>query len=246
MNALGLTLFVQSATGSFAQAGWVTGAYMAALAVQAPMIGRWVIPARAAGAAGGAACAGAAGAGGRGHPAHGDALGAGAGLVAGLSYPPVAMVLRATFRKADLTAAQRQSAFAVDSVVTETCFILGPLLVSLGLLAGSPAYAVALAAACTAIGVPLFVRSGALQRWGEVEPAAARHWLGPLRVAARRRSLVLGLIAALGIGLNEMSIPAFFATEAGLPRAIGAFYAAMSVPSALAGLYYGTRRWGWR
>ena len=42
MNALGLTLFVQSATGSFAQAGWVTGAYMVALAVQAPLIGRWV------------------------------------------------------------------------------------------------------------------------------------------------------------------------------------------------------------
>ena len=55
-----------------------------------------------------------------------------------------------------------------------------------------------------------------------MEPAAARHWLGPLRVAAVRRSLVLGLIAAVGIGLNEMSIPAF-ATEAGLPRAIGAF-----------------------
>ena len=247
MNALGLTLFVQSATGSFAQAGWVTGAYMAALAVQAPMIGRWVDRRGPRGLLGPLAAL------------HVLALLALVGVVtqrmampwvlalafvAGLSYPPVAMVLRATFRKADLTAAQRQSAFAVDSVVTETCFILGPLLVSLGLLAGSPAYAVALAAACTAIGVPLFVRSGALQRWGEVEPAAARHWLGPLRVAAVRRSLVLGLIAAVGIGLNEMSIPAF-ATEAGLPRAIGAFYAAMSVPSALAGLYYGTRRWGW-
>ncbi|MFO4986965.1 hypothetical protein RCK87_24780, partial [Salmonella enterica subsp. enterica serovar 1,4,[5],12:i:-] len=30
MNALGLTLLVQAATGSFAQAGWVSGAYMAA------------------------------------------------------------------------------------------------------------------------------------------------------------------------------------------------------------------------
>ena len=42
MNALGLTLFVHSASGSFARAGWVTGAYMAALAVQAPLLGRWV------------------------------------------------------------------------------------------------------------------------------------------------------------------------------------------------------------
>ena len=247
MNALGLTLFVQGASGSFARAGWVTGAYMVALAVQAPLLGRWVDR----------------------HGPHG-VLGRLAALhvlallalvvvvsqrlalpwvlalafAAGLSFPPVAMVLRATFRKADLTAAQRQSAFAVDSVVTESCFILGPLLVSLGLLAGSAAVGVALAAACTAIGVPLFVRSGALQRWGQVEAVAARHWLGPLRASAVRRSLTLSLIASVGIGLNEISIPAF-ATEAGVPRYVGAFYAAMSVPSALAGLYYGTRRWGW-
>ena len=247
MNALGLTLFVHSASGSFARAGWVTGAYMAALAVQAPLLGRWVDRRGPRGVLGPLAAL------------HVIALLAlvlavdqrlampwvlALALAAGVSFPPVAMVLRASLRKADLTASQRQSAFAVDSVVTESCFILGPLLVSLGLLAGSPAYAVALAAACTAIGVPLFVRSGALQRWGQIEPQAERHWLGPLRVTAVRRSLVLSLIGATGIGLNEMAIPAF-ATEAGLPRYIGGFYAAMSVPSALAGLYYGTRRWGW-
>ena len=247
MNALGLTLFVQGVSGSFAQAGWVTGAYMTALAVQAPMIGRWVDRHGPRGVLGPLGAL------------HVLALLALVGVVslgasmlwvlvlafaAGLSFPPVAMVLRATFRKADLSASQRQSAFAVDSVVTESCFILGPLLVSLGLLAGSPAYAVALAAVCTAIGVPLFVRSGALQRWGQVEQATARHWLGPLRVSAVRRSLTLTLIAGVGIGLSEMSIPAF-ATEAGLPGYVGGFYAAMSVPSALAGLYYGTRQWGW-
>ena len=42
MNALGLTLLVQAATGSFAQAGWVSGAYMAALALQAPVVGRFI------------------------------------------------------------------------------------------------------------------------------------------------------------------------------------------------------------
>ena len=42
MNALGLTLLVQAATGSFAQAGWGSGAYMAALALQAPVVGRFI------------------------------------------------------------------------------------------------------------------------------------------------------------------------------------------------------------
>ena len=247
MNALGLTLFVQATSGSFARAGWVTGAYMAALAVQAPLLGRWVDRRGPGGVLGPMAML------------HALVMLTLVALVlrglslpwlllmafgAGLSFPPVAMVLRATYRKSEMTASQRQSAFAVDSVVTETCFILGPLLVSLALLAGSPAYAVALAAACAAIGTPLFVRSGALERWGQVEQVAARHWLGPLRVPAVRRSLSLSLLCAIGIGLNEMSIPAF-ATERGMPSRVGWFYAAMSVPSAIAGLYYGTRRWAW-
>ena len=247
MNALGLTLFVQASSGSFARAGWVSGAYIAALAVQAPLLGRLVDQRGPHGMLGPLTAL------------HVLAMLALVGAVAaqlalpwvllaafasGLSFPPVAMVLRATYRKAGLSAAMVQSAFAVDSVVTETCFILGPLLVSLALLAGSSAYAVLLAAACAAVGVPLFARSGVLQRWGQVEREAQRHWLGPLRVDGVRRSLLLGLIMAVGIGLNEMAIPAF-ATEHGIASSVGWFYAAMSVPSAAAGLYYGTRRWRW-
>ena len=247
MNALGLTLFVQGASGSFARAGWVSAAYMAALAVQAPLLGRWVDQRGPRGVLGPLAAL------------HVLAMLALVGAVsgrlalpwvllaafgAGLSFPPVAMVLRAAFRKADLPASVRQSAFAVDSVVTESCFILGPMLVGFAMLLGSAAYAVLLAAACVALGVAGFVRSGALDRWGQVEQNAARHWLGPLRTSAVRRCLVLGLLTATGIGLNEMAIPAF-ATAQGTPGRVGWFYAAMSVPSALAGLYYGTRRWGW-
>lgn len=247
MNALGLTLFVQAGSGSFARAGWVSAAYMAALALQAPLLGRWVDQRGPRGVLGPLAAL------------HVLAMLALVGAVsgrlallwvllaafgAGLSFPPVAMVLRATYRKADLPASVRQSAFAVDSVVTEICFILGPMLVGLAILAGSAAYAVLLAAACVALGVAGFVRAGALERWGQVEPSAGRHWLGPLRTGAVRRCLVLGLLSATGIGLNEMAIPAF-ATARDMPGHVGWFYAAMSVPSALAGLYYGTRRWAW-
>lgn len=247
MNALGLTLFVQASSGSFAQAGWVSGAYIAALAVQAPLLGRFVDQRGPRGILGPLTLL---------HVLAMLSLVATvagrlalpwvllAAFAAGLSFPPVAMVLRATYRKAGLSAAMVQSAFAVDSVVTETCFILGPLLVSVALLAGSSAYAVVLAAACAAVGVPLFARSGVLERWGQVERGVQRHWLGPLLVRGVRRSLLLSLITAIGIGLSEMAIPAF-ATERGIPSSVGWFYAAMSVPSAAAGLYYGTRRWPW-
>lgn len=247
MNVLALTLLVQAASGSFARAGWVAGAYMTALALQAPLLGRWIDQRGPRGiltplALGHALCLLALTA----LTLHGLPF---AGLLAlafaaGLLAPPVAMVLRATYRRLPLDASRRQSAFAVDAVATEICFILGPLLVSLALLAGSPAYAVALSAGFTALGVPLFARSGVLAYWGQAHTDAARHWLGPLRVQAVRRSLGLSLLAAVGIGLNEIAIPAF-ATAAGLPRHVGWFYAAMSLSSALAGLYYGTRRWAW-
>lgn len=245
MNALGLTLLVQASSGSFAQAGWVSGAYLAALALQAPLVGRFIdlrgprgimLPLAA------------------GHTlalllvvlaAHrGLSLPwlLASAFLAGLFFPPVSTILRAMYRKAEMSASQRQSAFAVESVVVETCFILGPLLVSLALLAGSAAHAVLLAAGFIAVGVPLFARSGALARWGTVERAAERHWLGPLRVMGVRRSLLLTLIVATGFGLNEIAVPAF-ATAQGDARLVGLFYAAMSIPSAIAGLIYGTRRW---
>ncbi|QTD45428.1 MFS transporter [Ottowia testudinis] len=247
MNALGLTLLVQAATGSFAQAGWVSGAYMAALALQAPLVGRFIDQRGPRGVMLPLAA---------GHTlalllvvlATHLGLGLpwllGSAFLAGLFFPPVSTVIRAMYRKADMTASQRQSAFAVESVVVESCFILGPLLVSLALLAGSAAHAVLLAAGFIAVGVPLFARTGAIERWGQAERAAERHWLGPLRVVGVRRSLGLTLLVATGFGLNEIAVPAF-ATSQGAARLVGLFYAALSLPSAIAGLVYGTRRWGW-
>jgi predicted MFS family arabinose efflux permease len=95
-----------------------------------------------------------------------------------------------------------------------------------------------------AVGVWHFSRSGALARWGEVERGVERHLLGPLKVAAVRRALLLSFFFAIGIGLNEIALPAF-ATESGAPSNVGWFYAAMSVPSAFTGFAYGTRHFAW-
>ena len=142
MNALGLTLLVQSQTGSFASSGIVSAAYMCALAMQAPIIGRYVDQ----------------------NSPRGVMLPLGllqavallllvfavtqqaplllvllSAFAAGMSAPPVSMTIRAMYRKSGMSEPQKQSAFAVESVIMETCFILGPLLVSLTMLAGSPA-----------------------------------------------------------------------------------------------------------
>jgi MFS family permease len=249
MNALGLTLLVQSQTQSFARAGMVSAAYMCALAIQAPIIGRFVDnhgPRRVM------------------MPlaiAHALALVLlvlavtqmaplpwvlAAAFLAGAVFPPVSMTIRAMYRKSTMNDAQKQTAFAIESVIMECSFILGPLAVSVTMLLGSPAMAVIASALMIALGTWQFSRSGALARWGEVERGAhiVRHWLGPLRVAAVRRALLLSFFFAIGIALNEMALPAF-ANFVGAPARVGWFYAAMSIPSAIMGVAYGSRQFSW-
>jgi MFS family permease len=249
MNALGLTLLVQSQTQSFTQAGMASAAYMTALAIQAPVIGRFVdnngpkavmmplailhalallllvfavtrlapLPVMLA-----------------------------AAFLAGAVFPPVSMTIRSMYRKSAMGDPQKQTAFAVESVIMECSFILGPLIVSLTMLGGSPAFAVIAAALLVVFGTWHFARSGALVRWGEVERGEhiVRHWLGPLKVSAVRRALLLTFVFAVGIGLNEIALPAF-ANFSGHPARVGWFYAAMSITSAITGFAYGSRHFTW-
>jgi MFS family permease len=249
MNALGLTLLVQSQTQSFSLAGLVSAAYMVALAVQAPIIGRFVDqngPHRVV------------------MPlalAHAVALLLlvwavtslasipvllAAAFGAGIVFPPVSTTLRAMYRKSGMSEAQKQTAFATESIIMECAFVLGPLIVSLAVLAGSPAFAVIASAAFVLYGTWQFARSGALARWGVVEsgPDVVRHWLGPLKISAIRRALLLSLLMAIGIGLNEIAFPAF-ANASGFPARVGWYYAAASIPSAIAGFIYGSHHIQW-
>ena len=249
MNALGLTLLVQSQTQSFTRAGMVSAAYLCALAIQAPIIGRFVdnngpkavmMPLAVLHALALLFLVFAV-----------TQLGSlplmlAAAFLAGAVFPPVSMTIRAMYRKSNMPDAQKQSAFAVESVIMECSFILGPLLVSLTMLAGSPAFAVLASAVMGALGTWHFSRSGALARWGVVKRGddVVRHWMGPLKIPAIRRALLLSFFFAVGIGLNEIALPAF-ANSTGHPSRVGWFYAAMSIPSAIMGFAYGSRHFSW-
>ena len=249
MNALGLTLLVQSQTKSFTQAGMVTAAYLCALAIQAPIIGRFVdnngpkpvmMPLAVLHALALLLLVFAVT-----HLASVPLMVATA-FLAGAVFPPVSMTIRAMYRKSAMPDAQKQSAFAVEAVIMECSFILGPLMVSLTMLIGSPAFAVLASALMGALGTWHFSRSGALARWGAVERGdhVARHWSGPLKIAAIRRALLLSFFFAVGIGLNEIALPAF-ANASGHPARVGWLYAAMSIPSAIMGFAYGSRHFSW-
>ncbi len=245
MNSLAITLTLQASTGSFAQAGVVASAYLLGVAVQAPIIGRMIDqrgpasliwPLTLAHALALLAIVFAA------QLALPLAFLFTASALAGLFFPPVSMTIRAMYRKAELPDSIKQTAFALESIIMELCFITGPLLVTLAASVGEPQLAVIAAAGLATLGVWQFARSGALQRWGQVEQEIDRHWAGPLAYPAVRRALLLSLSFGLAIGLIEIACAGYSQAKS-WPGLVGILFAAMSVSSALSGLAYGARTW---
>ena len=243
INGLSLTLMVQSLYGSFAVGGAVSAAYLIALGLASPCLGRFVDQSgpRAIMLPFGIA--------------HSIALVllviavlqrvspsllVVLALAAGMTFPPVSMTVRAMWRKSKLPDSAKQLGFALEGVIMETIFVCGPLIVSLFLLFEAPAIALLFSACATLLGVVLFARSGALERWGEVE-LVERHWLGPLKLLGVRRALLVSMLLGASFGLQEIGMMAV-AKAAGSQSAVGWLFAAYSVPSAIAGLIYGTRQ----
>src|SRR5436190_9777474 len=244
MSGLAILLLVQGARDSFASGGAATGCYVAGLACVAPAVGR-VIDRRGPKAM---LLAGAVL-----FPASLAALlfavGAQApapwifacAAAAGASFPPITVCMRTYLRQRLGDDASLSTAYSLDSVLIETMFIIGPLLVALFVTYASPRAAVWFAAASGFIGVLLFLRSAALGRW-RIAPRAQATLLGPL---AQRRFLVLILIVvcyATAFGLTELGAAAY-AAEVGRPALAGVFLGLMSVGSALGGLAYGSGGW---
>jgi MFS family permease len=243
MSGLAILLLVQGATHSFATGGAATGCYVAGLACVAPVIGR-IIDRHGPRAIliGGALL----------FPASLGALLAAVSMrassevvfacaaAAGASFPPITVCMRSFLRQRLGDDAALTTAYALDSVLIETMFIVGPLLVALFVAFASPRAAVWFAASGF-VGVLLFLRSSALRQW---KIAARGHatLLGPL---AQRRFVALILIVvcyALAFGLTELGVAAY-AAEAEHPALAGVFLGLMSVGSALGGLAYGSGHW---
>lgn len=245
INSLAMTLTLQSSHGSFALAGFAAGAYLLGVGVQAPILGRWIdlksprpvlLPVTLAHAA--LLC---------GFVALSWLDVAGVALVlvaaaAGFCFPPVSMTMRAMVRKANWPAALKQSAFAVESILLEFCFIGGPLIASAAAAAGAPGLALLCSAGAVLLGVLAFIRAGGIERWGAVETGVERHWAGPLALAPIRRALMVSLTFGIAIGLLELGVTAY-AQTLGRPGLTGWLFAAMSATSALSGLVYGMRLW---
>jgi predicted MFS family arabinose efflux permease len=245
---LSVVLFVQEQTGSLAQAGAASAAIGLASGLLAPVRGRLVdrygqrrclLP---MGLGFAAALAGMVATAGPGPAAVATtiALAAAAGAVA----PPLGSSMRALWVSLVGQGPRLQTAYALDAVLDELLFVLGPLLAG-GLAAlYRPAAGVLATAGLALVGTLGFVASP-VSRAQAGRPAAVGGrvgWAGAM-AAPGLRTLVLSLTGVgAAIGIWEIGLVGA-AREAGSPEAASISLAAWAAASGVGGLWYGSRTW---
>ena len=245
ITGLAILMLAQSATGSFAQGGTVAACYTLGLATLAPAIGRVIDrqgPRRLL-----LACAFA-------FPTALMALIAalhwGAPVwsawllaaAAGASFPPITVCMRTFLKQRLKDDALLAAAYSLESVLIETIFIVGPLLVAFFVALVSPAAAVVFAAVCGCAGTLFFRGARALADW-RIEPRRAASIFGPLSEPGFIPLLVVVVCYASAFGLVEIGTMAY-AAELERPAFAGVLLGIQSVSSAAGGLVYGSRSWG--
>jgi MFS family permease len=239
INALAIVLYLRAERGSFAVAGAVAGALAAGSGVGAPVQGRLVdafgqrrvlVPLGIVHAAAlGTLVAFAEG----GAP---TGVLVACGLAAGFAIPPTSSVLRSMWPSLLRDQPELvQAAYALDSVLIELIFIAGPLLTAAIAAAFSPQAALAVSAASVMVGTIGFT---ALPPSRAMRPERHRPRAGPLGALASpgvRTLVITSLPAGIGIGICEVTLPAFSVAE-GAAATAGVLLAIWSLGSAAGGL----------
>jgi hypothetical protein len=245
MGPLALVLFVQAATGSFAVAGAASAATALTSGLFAPVRGRLVdrwgqrraLPPLAFLHA--AAFAGVLVMAGRG--AAGETAAVALAGVAGAVVPPLAAAMRVLWVGLVGDGPQLQTAYALDSVLEDLVYTIGPLLAA-ALVAGFGAAAgLAAVAALALAGTAAFTASSVSRNW-TASQARATGWAGALEGGGIR--VLVASLTGFGacIGILDITLVAA-ARQAGSAALGGVLLACMAAGSVVGGLWYGSRSW---
>jgi MFS family permease len=162
-----------------------------------------------------------------------------AGL-AGACIPPVSSMIRVRWTHLLRGSHRLPTALAMESVVDEFVFIVGPVLVTFLSTTGHATSGVVTAFALAAIGSLLF----AAQVRTEPAPAPHEHRNGPsaMRVQGLRVLFVVGAAVGAILGALEIALVAF-ADEMGAKSLAGVLIAGLAVGSMVSGIGWGTVHW---
>jgi MFS family permease len=240
MTGLALLLLVRDTTGSYASAGLVAAAYALAFGVFGPSRAR---AADRSGPVRALLLTAAV------HPLALIALVALAAsevstwalvppaVLGGATVPPHGPVMRALWGSL-LDGPQRVTAYSLESVVVELCFVLGPLLTALLAATIDPGAAVLAAAALAVVGALWMAATPAVRAVVPHETATGSRF-GPLASPAVRALLLTVAGIGAGFGAIEVSLPAYVEGQGARPAAAGILLAIWSVGSIVGGLVYG-------
>ena len=243
MHGIGIVFLVEAATGSYGLAGGVTAVTGATQAVCGPAVGRLVdrlgqravlLPALVLHVTGVLSLVAVAES-----SAPSWAFFPAAALT-GASLPLFTSMVRARWSHLLGTSPGLQSAFALESVIDEIVYIVGPVLIALLATAISPSFALGITVVFTITGGLAL----AAQRGTEPPrrpPGEQRH-PSAFRLPVLR--VLIATFVALGVvfGTVEVALIAF-ADAQDVPVAAGVLIAVLSVASMAAGLTYGAVAW---
>ena len=244
MTGLGVVLLVQAGTGSYAVAGGVAAAFMVANAVMAILQGRLIdtlgqstvltIASTVYGASMGLLV----------WSVEGDwpiVASYVAAAVGGAVMPAIGSCVRARWSHVLDDPAEVQTAYALESVIDEAIFIVGPILVTFLATAVHPAFGLSAAALLGLVGGLAF----AAQRGTEPPPHPHDRARGAREPMPWRTILPLTVVVAgLGVlfGAAEVTTVAF-ADERGAKAYTGVLLALWALGSLLAGVVTGAIAW---
>jgi MFS family permease len=159
----------------------------------------------------------------------------------GGSYPPIFAALRTLLSKLGGSLGLAETAFALEAIMQELLFIVGPLTVAVSVALASPQVALAVLAAFTATGTLAFAALEPSRRWRSDGPPAGQRQ-GVLSSAGMRTVLVVSATFGIAFGTLEVALPAFCADH-GSQSTSGVLLAALGVGSMVGGIVYGGRSW---
>jgi predicted MFS family arabinose efflux permease len=158
-------------------------------------------------------------------------------VVGGLFVPPLGAVMRALWA-ARLPVTSLPTAYSLESVLVELCFVLGPSLVAAIAVTVGPAAALVTSGAVSAAGgFGMAVSRGV--RAVRPHEDVVRDRSGPLASPAVRTLLLTILWVGASFGAVEVAMPAFAEETGSRPATAGVLLAVWSVGSMIGGLVYG-------
>lgn len=252
MVGLGIVLLISSETGSYALAGAFSAAFQISAAVGALVTSRWTdrvgqhrtLPVLAVGHALGLAAFVLA--------VQGNVVAwaqFAVVIVAGACQPAIGSMVRARWAYVADDPARLRGAFALESIVDEVIFTIGPLLTAfLAFQVALPLPIILAAVLAVAGSLVLAAQRATEPPPSDSRPSATQDEAGSPegRSAIGLAGMPLMVIGALGLGgvfgTYEVSVVAF-TQESGQPAASGIVLGLWAAGSMLGGLYFGSRNW---